>query len=64
MNNQPKWSDVWPTPKFRAISNWTFPKFEAKTFKCPQCKHGILDLMHDRTGMYYRCERCKYEYPN
>lgn len=34
-----------------------------KTHKCPKCKRGILDILHDDTGMYFKCKKCGYEYP-
>jgi hypothetical protein len=41
-------------------------KPEEKIHKCPKCKFGILDIMWDESGMYFKClkENCKFEYPN
>ena len=31
--------------------------------KCPKCS-SILDIMHDETGMYFKCSSCKFEFPS
>ena len=39
--------------------NW----LDIKTIKCPKCKHGYLSIWWDDTGKYFKCSKCKNEYP-
>ena len=48
---------------FNRYCNKPYKEYKPVPPKCPKCS-SILDIMHDETGMYFKCLGCKFEFPS